>query len=656
MALQQLRSSTANKRPTAAAMSDGQLAVNTNATNPGLFFKDADGSVRKVGPVFIGSSAPNSSPATGGSTGHAVGEQWLDNTGGIYVLKIWDGTAWRSESGTFVDVSGDTMTGDLVMNNANLVFEGATADDFETTLTVTDPTADRTITLPNVSGTVVTTGDTGTVTSTMIVDGTIVNADVNASAAIAGTKISPDFGSQNVITTGKIEVGTVIDLNADGSATFGSFNTSSTTTHGATIDQFANSHSGVRVQSTDAATTVGEFFAAYRGSNPVFQVTTGGTATFTGNVTSKATFLNELQSGYSAVGSAYKVFSGSSTFVNILNNGTATFASEVVAGVRDSQGVFMTSGGALESFVSGSRVYSLGSNGSATFAGPIIIGTWANTSDSAIYMVNQANSGQIVVKGDGTSTASAFSVYSGGFSGSTNQVASIQANGSAIFAGPLLINGGTDVRIELGTTGTTGTNDRNHIRADGANLKFNTASGGRHIFEQNGTEKMRLRDNGRFQVIQTATDGHNFITTQSSASNINLMVGVHSATTLDNGTAAFVILTNGTYSALSDETHKKNIVTARDGYLDDLNKLRVVKYNWKEQDDTESKELGLIAQEVEQVFPGLVHETKIGDEETGSSSKGIKVSVLNYMLLKALQEASAKIETLEAKVAALEAG
>ncbi|ADD94504.1 hypothetical protein [uncultured phage MedDCM-OCT-S08-C1441] len=114
------------------------------------------------------------------------------------------------------------MTGDLVMNNANIVFEGATADDFETTLTVTDPTADRTIALPNVSGTVVTTGDTGTVTSTMIVDGTIVNADVNASAAIAGTKISPDFGSQNVTTTGKIEVGTVIDLNANGSAYFAS--------------------------------------------------------------------------------------------------------------------------------------------------------------------------------------------------------------------------------------------------------------------------------------------------------------------------------------------------------------------------------------------------------------------------------------------------
>jgi hypothetical protein len=38
--------------------------------------------------------------------------------------------------------------------------------------------------------------------SAAIVDGTIVNADVNASAAIAGTKISPNFGSQNLTTTG----------------------------------------------------------------------------------------------------------------------------------------------------------------------------------------------------------------------------------------------------------------------------------------------------------------------------------------------------------------------------------------------------------------------------------------------------------------------
>jgi hypothetical protein len=204
MALKHLRSSTANKRPQPSGMSDGQLAMNTASGSPGLFFKDEAGSLVKIGPVHVGSTAPNVSPASGGTAGNSIGEQWLDNSGGTYVFKIWDGSAWRSEAGEFVNATGDTMTGDLVMNNANVVFEGSVEDGFETTLTVVNPTADRTITLPNVTGTVVTTGDSGTVTSTMIADGTIVNADVNASAAIAGTKISPNFGSQTIQTTGII--------------------------------------------------------------------------------------------------------------------------------------------------------------------------------------------------------------------------------------------------------------------------------------------------------------------------------------------------------------------------------------------------------------------------------------------------------------------
>jgi hypothetical protein len=50
------------------------------------------------------------------------------------------------------------------------------------------------------------------ITSAKIVDGTIANADVNASAAIAGTKVSPDFGSQAITTTGII--------NANGKVSF----------------------------------------------------------------------------------------------------------------------------------------------------------------------------------------------------------------------------------------------------------------------------------------------------------------------------------------------------------------------------------------------------------------------------------------------------
>lgn len=136
--------------------------------------------------------------------------------------------------------SGGVITGALeIGNTGSLVFEGSTNDGNETTIAVADPTADRTITFPDVTGNVVTTGDNGTVTSAMIangtivnadinasaaialsklatgalpsgitvasanlVDGTIVNADVNASAAIFGTKITPFFGGQNIITSG----------------------------------------------------------------------------------------------------------------------------------------------------------------------------------------------------------------------------------------------------------------------------------------------------------------------------------------------------------------------------------------------------------------------------------------------------------------------
>ena len=119
---------------------------------------------------------------------------------------------------------GDTMTGNLNFGeDVDLVFEGATDDANETTLTVADPTADRTITFPDVTGTLITTGDTATVATGMIadnavtmdklnsgalptditvasaniVDGTIVNADVNASAAIDGSKIQASSGSNS---------------------------------------------------------------------------------------------------------------------------------------------------------------------------------------------------------------------------------------------------------------------------------------------------------------------------------------------------------------------------------------------------------------------------------------------------------------------------
>jgi len=250
-----LRSSTASKRPT-TSIADGQIALNTNAASPGLFFKDSTGAdIIKVGPVHVGTTAPNATPAAGGSTGNSTGEVWLDTSLTPVGVKIWDGSAWQNatpagsttvkgllelatntetQTGTAtalavtpaglqskmsdsvattssttiasstavksaydvaaaaLPATGGTMSGQLLINSTgSLVFEGATEDEFETTLAVADPTADRTVTIPNQSGNFLISGNAS-----------IVNADVNASAAIAGTKISPNFGSQNVSTTG----------------------------------------------------------------------------------------------------------------------------------------------------------------------------------------------------------------------------------------------------------------------------------------------------------------------------------------------------------------------------------------------------------------------------------------------------------------------
>jgi hypothetical protein len=121
-------------------------------------------------------------------------------------FKIGDGTTnWNSVAYLPIpDGSGNlTITGNLeIGTTGSLTFEGSTANGFETTLAVTDPTADRTITLPNVSGTVVTTGDTGSVTSTMIADGTIVNADISGSAEIAVSKLANGTANQVIVTDG----------------------------------------------------------------------------------------------------------------------------------------------------------------------------------------------------------------------------------------------------------------------------------------------------------------------------------------------------------------------------------------------------------------------------------------------------------------------
>ena len=119
--------------------------------------------------------------------------------------------------------TGGTMTGDLTMGeDAEIIFEGATDNAYETTLTVTDPTADRTITLPNITGTVVTTGDTGTVTSTMLADGTVDTVDLKTDAVttpkITDANVTTNKIADANVTTAKIADDAITDAKIADSA------------------------------------------------------------------------------------------------------------------------------------------------------------------------------------------------------------------------------------------------------------------------------------------------------------------------------------------------------------------------------------------------------------------------------------------------------
>ena len=159
-----------------------QDAVGNNV-GTGLTYTDSTGAISVTANTYdaYGAAASAQTAAESTASGYVSTHAGLTATHGVTGNIV--GT---SDTQT---LTNKTLTSPAVDGNG-VVFEGATANDFETTLTVTDPTEDRTITLPNVSGTVVTTGDTGSVTNTMRA-GSIANDNLTISAiTINGTSTS----------------------------------------------------------------------------------------------------------------------------------------------------------------------------------------------------------------------------------------------------------------------------------------------------------------------------------------------------------------------------------------------------------------------------------------------------------------------------------
>ena len=93
-----------------------------------------------------------------------VGEIALNITDGKFFSKTTAGVVKEVGGAGAITLQGVTNNGavstnDIILNGADLVFEGNIENAFETTLTVAEPTVDRVITLPNQSGTVAMDGD-----------------------------------------------------------------------------------------------------------------------------------------------------------------------------------------------------------------------------------------------------------------------------------------------------------------------------------------------------------------------------------------------------------------------------------------------------------------------------------------------------------------
>jgi hypothetical protein len=228
------------------------------------------------------------------------------------------------------------------------------------------------------------------------------------------------------------------------------------------------------------------------------------------------------------------------------------------------------------------------------------------------------------------------------------------------------------VGISMNDTGTSGKNYT--VRSDagsfiitdntaGAERMRITSSGGLLIGTTSGNTsggKLQVANNYLpLNIYNNNNASGDFGMLSLLGSNCNNTSSYHAIWATGGGDKCYILgngnlqNVNNSYGALSDAKLKENIVDATPK-LDDLMKVKVRNYNLKS--DPEQKQIGVVAQELEQVFPAMVEEAPDMDSERNileTTTKSVKYSVFVPMLIKAIQEQQALITTLQTQVAEL---
>jgi len=235
-------------------------------------------------------------------------------------------------------------------------------------------------------------------------------------------------------------------------------------------------------------------------------------------------------------------------------------------------------------------------------------------------------------------------------------------------------------RLHLESTGSNSI----ALQADPDNLGSNTYLG----FGVDGSERARITSNGEFLVGTTSAVGGATRASFYNTGSGSAVVGIQNARNVSgdvvnswligsnaNNTSSYFVQagvsgvanvfyifgngnvqnTNNSYGSISDVKLKENIVDATPK-LADLMQIRVRNYNLKTNPD--QKQIGVIAQELENIFPSLIDESPDKDSEgneLGTTTKAVKYSVFVPMLIKAIQELKAELDSAKTRLAALEA-
>jgi hypothetical protein len=254
---------------------------------------------------------------------------------------------------------------------------------------------------------------------------------------------------------------------------------------------------------------------------------------------------------------------------------------------------------------------------------------------------------------NGTSTGSGGLVSTGDDSGilniQTNETTAMSIDASQRVA----FVAGTDALPAITTTGDTNTG-----------IFFPAAD--TIAFSTGASERARITSAGDFVIATTSAVGSSRFTILGASNRNGIAVQAGDDANYNYigfntvGTRTFNVFgtgnvqnTNNSYGAISDVKLKENIVDATPK-LANLMQVKIRNYNLIGET---TKQIGVVAQELETVFPTMVDETPDRDAENndlGTTTKSVKYSVFVPMLIKAIQEQQAIIETLTQRITALE--